>query len=120
MCMSGSSPDVDVDIDALRFDAAGLVAAIVRDAQDGDVLMLAWMDRTAVERTLETGSTVFYSRSRQELWPKGATSGNVQRVVAIAVDCDADAILIDVEQTGGACHTGERSCFHRHLSGARP
>lgn len=112
-----TGPSQHVDVDALRFDASGLVAAIVRDVHDGAVLMLAWMDRTAVERTIETGSTVFYSRSRQELWPKGATSGNVQHVVSIVVDCDADALLIDVEQTGGACHTGARSCFDRPLSG---
>jgi phosphoribosyl-AMP cyclohydrolase len=115
MRMGGSSQHVDVD--AMRFDASGLVAAIVRDVHDGEVLMLAWMDRDALERTLATGSTVFYSRSRQELWPKGATSGNVQRVVSMTVDCDADALLIDVEQTGVACHTGERSCFHRPLTG---
>jgi phosphoribosyl-AMP cyclohydrolase len=106
-----------VDVDALRFDAAGLLPAIVRDVHDGHVLMLAWMDRTAVERSLASGSTVFFSRSRQELWPKGATSGNVQRIVAVAVDCDADALLFDVEQIGVACHTGARSCFHRGLTG---
>jgi phosphoribosyl-AMP cyclohydrolase len=106
-----------VDLDALRFDAAGLLPAVVRDVHGGDVLMLAWMDRAAVEATLETGSTVFFSRSRQQLWPKGATSGNVQRVVSVAVDCDADALLLEVEQTGGACHTGAHSCFHRGLEG---
>jgi phosphoribosyl-AMP cyclohydrolase len=106
-----------VDVDALRFDASGLLPAIVRDTVGGDVLMLAWMDRAAVEQSLATGSTVFYSRSRQELWPKGATSGNVQRIVSFSVDCDADALLIEVEQTGVACHTGEHSCFHRGLVG---
>jgi len=106
-----------VDVDALRFDAAGLLPAIVRDVQDGAVLMLAWMDREAVQQSLATGSTVFFSRSRQELWPKGATSGNVQRIVSVAVDCDADALLVEVEQTGAACHTGERTCFHRGLVG---
>ena len=100
--------------DDLRFGADGLLPAIVRDAA-GDVLMLAYMDRVALERTLADGTTVFFSRSRGELWPKGATSGHVQRVVSITADCDADALLVTVEQTGVACHTGERSCFHRPL-----
>lgn len=103
-----------VDPDGLRFGADGLIPAIVRDVA-GDVLMLAYMDREAVARTLAAGTTVFFSRSRRELWPKGATSGHVQHVVAIAVDCDADALLVTVEQSGVACHTGERSCFHRPL-----
>lgn len=106
-----------VDADGLRFGADGLIPAIVRDVA-GDVLMLAYMDREALARTLADGTTVFYSRSRRELWPKGATSGHVQRVVAISADCDADALLVTVEQTGVACHTGARSCFHRPLGGA--
>lgn len=104
--------------DDLRFGADGLLPAVVRDVA-GEVLMVAYMDREALERTLADGTTVFYSRSRRELWPKGATSGHVQRVVGIAVDCDADALLVTVEQTGVACHTGARSCFHRDLAGAR-
>jgi len=100
----------------VRFGPDGLVPAIVVDAHDGSVLMLAWMNRESLALSLETGGTVFWSRSRQELWSKGATSGNVQRIIDIAVDCDADALLITVEQTGGACHTGERSCFHRAIS----
>jgi phosphoribosyl-AMP cyclohydrolase len=100
--------------DGLRFGPDGLVPAIVRDVA-GDVLMLAYMDREALDRTLADGTTVFFSRSRRELWPKGATSGHVQRVVAIATDCDADALLVTVEQTGVACHTGAGSCFHRPL-----
>ena len=104
-----------VDVDGLRFDGQGLIPAIVRDAGDGSVLMLAWMNRDALERTLEEGRTVFWSRSRQELWAKGDTSGHVQHVVRLEVDCDADALLVTVEQTGAACHTGERTCFHREL-----
>ncbi|MEX2324227.1 MAG: phosphoribosyl-AMP cyclohydrolase [Nitriliruptoraceae bacterium] len=101
----------------LRFDANGLIAAIVIDHVRRDVLMLAWMNETSLAQTLAIGETVFYSRSRQQLWHKGATSGNIQRVVAIHVDCDGDALLIEVEQLGaGACHTGERSCFHRDLA----
>ena len=121
------SPSTDPDVpapadgapvrpDDLRFGPDGLLPAVVRDV-DGAVLMVAYMDREALGRTLDTGTTVFYSRSRRELWPKGATSGNVQRVVAIDVDCDADALLVTVEQTGVACHTGARSCFHRPLTG---
>lgn len=104
-----------VDLNGLRYGVDGLIPAVVRDAQDGTVLMLAWMNRAALERTLDEGRTVFWSRSRGELWEKGATSGSVQRVVDIVTDCDADALLITVEQTGVACHTGERTCFHRKV-----
>jgi phosphoribosyl-AMP cyclohydrolase len=102
-----------VDPAAVRFGPDGLVPAVVVDADDGAVLMLAWMNRDSLERSLATGRTVFWSRSRQELWEKGATSGHVQHIVDVAVDCDEDALLVTVEQTGVACHTGERSCFHR-------
>jgi phosphoribosyl-ATP pyrophosphohydrolase/phosphoribosyl-AMP cyclohydrolase len=102
-----------VDVSAIRFGPDGLVPVVVVDQQDGAVLMLAWMNRDSLDRSLATGRTVFWSRSRQELWEKGATSGHVQRIVDIAVDCDADALLVTVEQTGVACHTGERTCFHR-------
>ena len=111
---SDAVPAAVVDPAALRFGPDGLIPAVVRDVA-GDVLMLAYMDREALARTLADGTTVFFSRSRRELWPKGATSGHVQRVVAVATDCDADALLVTVEQTGVACHTGERSCFHRPL-----
>jgi phosphoribosyl-ATP pyrophosphohydrolase/phosphoribosyl-AMP cyclohydrolase len=104
---------VSIDPSAVRFGPDGLVPAVVLDAHDGAVLMLAWMNQDSLERSLASGTTVFWSRSRQELWEKGATSGNVQRIVDIAVDCDEDALLVTVEQTGVACHTGERSCFHR-------
>jgi phosphoribosyl-ATP pyrophosphohydrolase/phosphoribosyl-AMP cyclohydrolase len=103
--------------DAIRFGSDGLVPAVVVDAGDREVLMLAWMNRESLERSLATGRTVFWSRSRQELWEKGATSGHVQRIVDIRTDCDQDALVISVEQTGAACHTGERSCFHHALTG---
>ena len=113
--MTTPTPSDAVDPASLRYGPDGLLPAVVRDV-DGDVLMLAYMDREALARTLADGTTVFYSRSRRELWPKGATSGNVQRVVDVRTDCDADAVLITVEQTGVACHTGARSCFHRGLA----
>jgi phosphoribosyl-AMP cyclohydrolase len=109
----------DAQRSGLRFDPAGLIPAVVQDHATGEVLMVAWMDAAALEQTLELGDAVFYSRSRQELWHKGATSGNTQRVVDLRVDCDGDTLLLLVEQRGQgvACHTGERSCFHRRLPG---
>jgi phosphoribosyl-AMP cyclohydrolase len=104
-----------IDPSGLRYGVDGLIPAVVRDARDGAVLMLAWMNRASLERTLDVGRTVFWSRSRGELWEKGATSGHVQRVIDIETDCDADALLITVEQTGVACHTGERTCFHQKV-----
>jgi len=100
-----------IDPSAIKFDDANLVAAIVRDARSGEVLTLAYMNAESLAKTLETGETWFWSRSRGELWHKGATSGNTQRVVAMSPDCDGDAILVDVEPRGPACHTGARSCF---------
>jgi phosphoribosyl-AMP cyclohydrolase len=100
----------------LVFDAQGLAPAIVQDAEEGDVLMLAYVDQEAVRRTLATGTTWFWSRSRREYWNKGATSGNTQKVVEVRYDCDADALLILVEPAGPACHTGRRSCFYRTLT----
>ena len=105
----------DVTADEVRFGPDGLVPVVVIDASDREVLMLAWMNRASLERSLASGRTVFWSRSRQELWEKGATSGHVQRIVDIRTDCDEDALLITVEQTGVACHTGQRSCFHRSI-----
>ncbi len=100
------------DPDELRYDAQGLIAAILQDAASGEVLMLGYMNRETVRRTLEIGQAVFWSRSRQEVWHKGATSGDYVRVVSIATDCDADALVLQVEPLGGAvCHTGARSCF---------
>ena len=100
-----------------RWDERGLLPAIVQDAATGQVLMLAYMDEESLRRTLETGETWFWSRSRGELWHKGATSGNVQRVVDLRLDCDADALLVRVRPAGPACHTGRQSCFHRQADG---
>jgi phosphoribosyl-AMP cyclohydrolase len=97
----------------LTFDDRGLAPAIVQDANTGEVLMLAWVDAEAVRRTLDTKTTWFWSRSRQEYWNKGATSGNMQNLVELRYDCDADALLMRVEPQGPACHTGERTCFYR-------
>lgn len=105
-----------VPIEGLTFDDRGLVPAIVQDAENGDVLMMAWMNRDSLALTASEGRTVFWSRSRQTLWRKGETSGHIQHVEEIRVDCDADVLLISVHQEGAACHTGERSCFFRRLN----
>ncbi|BFM41130.1 bifunctional phosphoribosyl-AMP cyclohydrolase/phosphoribosyl-ATP diphosphatase HisIE [Synechocystis sp. LKSZ1] len=103
-----------IPLDELCYNDQGLVPAIAQDYLDGTVLMMAWMNRQALEKTLETGEAWYWSRSRQELWHKGATSGHFQRVKAIRYDCDSDALLLTIEQVGDiACHTGERSCFHQ-------
>ena len=102
-----------VDID---FGDDGLVPAVTQDADDGEVLMLAYVSPEALRRTVDTGRAHYYSRSRDELWEKGATSGNTQSVVDVRVDCDGDTLLYVVEQAGGACHTGYRSCFHRSVA----
>jgi phosphoribosyl-AMP cyclohydrolase len=106
----------EAQIAAIKWDERGLVAAIVQDAQTKQVLTLAYMNAESLAKTLEMGEAVFWSRSRGELWHKGATSGNIQRIVEIRVDCDADALLLLVEPTGPACHTGEVSCFYRLLN----
>ncbi|MDX1530782.1 MAG: phosphoribosyl-AMP cyclohydrolase [Rhodothermales bacterium] len=103
-------------LDAAKFDANGLVSAIAQDAETGRVLMLAYMNRDTLRQTLETGTMTYWSRSRQKVWVKGETSGNVQKVRAAYVDCDGDALLFEVEQVGGAaCHTGHTSCFFRRI-----
>ena len=103
-----------IPVDQIRYNEQGLVPAIVQDYLDGTVLMMAWMNRESLHKTLETGETWFWSRSRQELWHKGASSGHLQKVRALRYDCDSDALLVSVEQIGDiACHTGERSCFHQ-------
>ena len=99
----------------LRRNADGLVAAVVRDAGSGDVLMMAWMDDEALHRTLTTGRATYWSRSRGEYWVKGATSGHHQFVRSVALDCDGDALLVSVDQVGPACHTGSRTCFTDEL-----
>ena len=106
-----------VTIDQVRFDAQGLVPAIVQDADSGRVLTVAYMNRDALERTWADGQSWFWSRSRGELWHKGATSGNIQHVRGVLVDCDGDALLVLVEPTGPACHTGAQTCFFAQLSG---
>ncbi|WP_323993599.1 MULTISPECIES: phosphoribosyl-AMP cyclohydrolase [Nguyenibacter] len=98
-------------LDGVRFDADGLIAAVAQQHDTGEVLMLAWMTREALDETLRTGQVCYYSRSRAALWRKGETSGQVQRLVEARLDCDRDAVLLLVEQTGVACHTGRRSCF---------
>ncbi len=100
-----------------RFDAAGLITAVVTDHVTGDVLMLAHMNREALAATMATGEATFYSRSRARLWKKGETSGNVMRVVEARIDCDQDAVWLRCEPAGPACHTGEASCFYRRIEG---
>jgi phosphoribosyl-AMP cyclohydrolase len=102
---------------ALKFDRDGLVAAMAQQHDTGEVLMLAWMNREAVEQTLATGDVTYYSRSRGKLWRKGESSGQTQRLVELRLDCDGDALLLLVDQKGAACHTGTRSCFFRALRG---
>lgn len=105
-----------VNLNELQFDPRGLLPAIVQHAETGEVLTLAYMNRESLQKCLDTGETWFFSRSRQQLWHKGETSGNVQRIVSIKFDCDADALLVQVIPTGPACHTGERTCFYRALN----
>jgi len=106
---------IDNFLDSLKYDHDGLVAAIIQDDANGEVLMVGWMDREAVRRTLTSGRTCFWSRSRQKYWVKGETSGNTQEVRAIYVDCDKDALVVKVDQRGAACHEGYRSCFFREV-----
>lgn len=105
------------DAGSLKYDDRGLIPAIAQDAATGEVLMMAWMNRAAVEATLATGDVTYWSRSRGELWRKGATSGHVQRMTEMRVDCDRDCLLLRVEQTGPACHTNRRSCFYTAVDG---
>jgi phosphoribosyl-ATP pyrophosphohydrolase/phosphoribosyl-AMP cyclohydrolase len=106
------------DINEISFGPDGLIPAIAQDADAGEVLMLAWMNRDALEQTIETGRAHYYSRSRARLWLKGETSGHFQQIRAIRRDCDSDALLLLVDQIGAACHTGNRSCFYRDLAGS--
>lgn len=107
--MQGDGPE-------LRYDERGLLPAVVQDADSREVLMVAWMNAESLQKTKESGQAHFWSRSRQELWHKGVTSGNTQEVLEIWVDCDADTLLLKVRPAGPACHTGERSCFYRRLT----
>jgi len=102
-------------IDELKFDEKGLITAVIQDAETSDVLMVAFMNKESLLKTLESGLTHFWSRSRKKLWLKGESSGHVQAVREVLIDCDADAIVFKVDQKGGACHTGYRSCFYRRL-----
>jgi phosphoribosyl-AMP cyclohydrolase len=116
--MSASSPSAAAALlPALKFDRDGLVAAVAQQHDSGEVLMLAWMNREALETTLSTGQVTYYSRSRGKLWRKGESSGQTQRLIELRVDCDGDALLLRVDQTGAACHTGTRCCFFRALRG---
>lgn len=103
---------------ALRFDEDGLIPAIAQQHDTGEVLMLAWMNADALDETIATGRVIYWSRSRGELWRKGEASGQVQRLVDLRIDCDGDTLLLCVDQTGPACHTGRRSCFYHRLDGA--
>lgn len=106
-------------LDVLKFDRDGLIPAIAQQHDTGEVLMCAWMNRAAVEETLKTGQVCYYSRANKRLWRKGESSGQTQRLVELRLDCDGDTLLLLVEQTGVACHTGRRSCFFRALRGGR-
>src|SRR5262252_3835762 len=110
MRIEESGPDPKIAV-RLKRNADGLVAAIAQQHDTGEVLMLGWMDDEALHRTLTTGRCTYWSRSRQEYWVKGATSGHEQRVKSVALDCDGDTVLVQVDQVGGACHTGDRTCF---------
>jgi phosphoribosyl-AMP cyclohydrolase len=116
--MPTSPASTDAVIGAIAFDAEGLVPAIAQQHDTGEVLMLAWMSRAAVEETLATGRVCYWSRSRRALWRKGETSGQVQRLMELRVDCDGDTVLLLVDQTGVACHTGKRRCFFRRAGEA--
>jgi len=114
-------PYSEAELDAVQYDASGLVPAIIQEAGTSQVLMVGWMNRDALERTLSTGRTWFWSRSRQEYWCKGETSGDRQWVRGAYYDCDGDAVLVVVDQEGrGACHTGERTCFFRAFGEVSP
>jgi len=106
---------IDPQVEALLKDPSALIPAIVQDASSNEVLMLAYMNSESLSLTLSTGKATYWSRSRNELWVKGATSGHFQQVHSVTLDCDADALLIKVTQTGVACHTGDRTCFHNPL-----
>ncbi|HSI72209.1 MAG TPA: phosphoribosyl-AMP cyclohydrolase [Fimbriimonas sp.] len=105
-------------LDGLKFDGNGLIPAIIQDAENGQVLMMAWMNKDSLQKTIDTGMCTYWSRSRQKFWVKGETSGHVQHVKNMSVDCDQDCLLIQVEQVGAACHDNYRSCFYRDLSGS--
>ena len=114
---AGTSVDLADFLDAVKFNEQGLVPAIAQDSASGTVLMLAWMNRASIEQTLATGLVTYFSRSRQSLWQKGEASGNTQRLLSMQFDCDGDAILMQVDQTGPACHTERANCFYLDVQG---
>lgn len=116
---AGTSVDLAEFLDAVEFNDQGLVPAIAQDSASGTVLMLAWMNRASIEQTLATGLVTYFSRSRQSLWQKGETSGNTQRLLSMQFDCDGDAILMQVDQTGPACHTERPNCFYLNVQGGQ-
>ena len=116
---AGTSVDLAEFLDAVKFNEQGLVPAIAQDSDSGTVLMLAWMNRTSIEQTLASGSVTYFSRSRRSLWQKGETSGNTQRLLSMQFDCDGDAILMQVDQTGPACHTERANCFYLDVQGTQ-
>lgn len=116
---AGTSVDLAEFLDAVKFNDQGLVPAIAQDSASGTVLMLAWMNRASIEQTLATGLVTYFSRSRQSLWQKGETSGNTQRLLSMQFDCDGDAILMQVDQTGPACHTERPNCFYLNVQGGQ-
>jgi phosphoribosyl-AMP cyclohydrolase len=117
--MADNTPTMDATLENLKYDANGLIPAIIQDHQTGDVLMMAWMNKDSLAKTVETGKTHFFSRSRNKLWLKGESSGHVQHVKSVSTDCDQDVLLVKVEQVGAACHEGYRTCFFReHAAGA--
>ncbi|MDB5298273.1 MAG: phosphoribosyl-AMP cyclohydrolase, phosphoribosyl-ATP pyrophosphatase [Phycisphaerales bacterium] len=111
---------MDPTLENLKYDANGLIPAIVQDHATGQVLMMAWMNRQSLAKTVETGKTHFFSRSRNKLWLKGESSGHVQTVKSLSTDCDQDVILVKVEQVGAACHEGYQSCFFREFEAGKP
>lgn len=108
--------ELSAEISALLKDGLDLIPTIAQDVASGEVLMMAYMSRESLAITVETGRATYWSRSRNELWEKGATSGHTQKVISISLDCDGDALLLQVEQVGAACHTGDRTCFHTKIS----
>lgn len=108
--------ELSAEISALLKDGLDLIPTIAQDAKSGEVLMMAYMSRESLAITVDTGRATYWSRSRNELWEKGATSGHTQKVISISLDCDGDALLLQVEQVGAACHTGDRTCFHTKIS----
>ncbi len=100
---------------AAHLTEGALIAAVAQDVSNGQVLMMAWMNEEALNKTLDSGAVTYWSRSRNKLWTKGETSGNIQKLISMSYDCDGDALLLQVEQVGAACHTGERSCFFREI-----